>query len=88
MRSWALSAPCTRSSSARTGSSAPRLLDQQAKEWWSTRVARDLRREFPVMTGLSRSNLSYMRTSAAAWPDREKVPQAAGHLPWGHAPSC
>ncbi|WP_308471768.1 PDDEXK nuclease domain-containing protein [Rathayibacter sp. AY1D2] len=64
------------------------ILDQQAKEPWGTKVldrlAEDLRREFPAMTGLSRSNLFYMRAFAAAWPDREKVPQAVGHLPWGH----
>ncbi|MFF5794712.1 DUF1016 N-terminal domain-containing protein [Paeniglutamicibacter sp. NPDC012692] len=42
-----------------------------------TRLAEDLRREFPEMTGLSRSNLHYMRAFAAAWPDwNPNVPQA------------
>ena len=36
------------------------------------------------MTGLSRSNLQYGRALAAAWPANAHVPQAAGHLPWGH----
>ena len=48
--------------------------------------AADLRREFPDMTGLSRSNLHSMRLFAAAWPDSQIVPQAAGQLPWGHIP--
>jgi DUF1016 N-terminal domain len=33
------------------------------------------------MSGLSRSNLHYMRAFAAGWP--EIVPQAAEQLPWG-----
>ncbi|NQX13065.1 DUF1016 domain-containing protein [Microbacteriaceae bacterium VKM Ac-2855] len=64
------------------------ILDQQAREPWGAKVldrlAEDLRLAFPTMTGLSRSNLFYMRAFAAAWPDRENVPQAVGHLPWGH----
>ena len=40
--------------------------------------------EFPEMTGLSRSNLHYMRQMAAAWPADEVVPQPVGQLPWGH----
>ena len=51
-------------------------------------LAADLRREFPEMTGLSRSNLHYMRSFAAAWPltggSDEIVPQPVGQLPWGH----
>ncbi len=48
-------------------------------------MAEDLRREFPEMTGLSRSNLQYMRAFATAWLTWDpNVPQAVGHLPWGH----
>jgi len=64
------------------------ILARQENEGWGTkiidRLAADLRAEFPEMTGLSRSNIHYMRQFAAAWRDRENVPQAVGHLPWGH----
>jgi predicted nuclease of restriction endonuclease-like (RecB) superfamily len=63
------------------------IIDQQAAEDWGTKVigrlADDLRREFPETTGLSRSNLHYMRQFAEAWPG-EVVQQPVGQLPWGH----
>lgn len=62
------------------------ILEQQQKAGWGakvvTRLAEDLRAEFPDTTGLNRSNLLYMRAFAAAWP--EKVPQAVGQIGWGH----
>lgn len=64
------------------------IADRQTAEGWGTKVlerfSNDLRAEFPTMTGLSRSNLLYMRAFALAWPDRAKVPQLVGLLPWGH----
>jgi predicted nuclease of restriction endonuclease-like (RecB) superfamily len=65
------------------------ILDQQASAAWGgkvvERLAQDLRREFPEMTGLSRSNLLHMRSFAAAWPDGPSiVQQPVGQLPWGH----
>ena len=48
-----------------------------------TRLADDLRAEFPEMKGLSRSNLIYMRGFAAAWPD-PIVEQAVGQIAGGH----
>ncbi|HEY5430627.1 MAG TPA: PDDEXK nuclease domain-containing protein [Solirubrobacteraceae bacterium] len=67
------------------------ILRREASEGWGSRVidrlADDLRREFPDMTGLSRSNLKYMRAFAEAWP--EEMPgvgvgqQAVGQLAWG-----
>ena len=49
-----------------------RILAEQERQGWGsaviTRLAEDLRREFPDMTGVSRSNLQYMRAFAAAWP--------------------
>jgi DUF1016 N-terminal domain len=64
------------------------ILEREQREGWGAKVidrlAADLRREFPEMTGLSRSNLHYMRQLAAAWPDSEVVPQPVGQLPWGH----
>ena len=50
------------------------------------RLAADLRREFPEMTGLGRANLHYMRAFADAWP-ADVVPivqRPVGQLPWGH----
>jgi predicted nuclease of restriction endonuclease-like (RecB) superfamily len=64
------------------------ILARQDTEGWGARVidrlAQDLRREFPEMTGLSGRNLKYMRAFAEAWPDREFVQQVVARLPWGH----
>lgn len=64
------------------------ILTRQEQEGWGSKViarlSADLRREFPEMTGLSRSNIHYMRQLAAAWPDHKNVPQPVGQLPWGH----
>jgi predicted nuclease of restriction endonuclease-like (RecB) superfamily len=64
------------------------ILDRQAIEGWGARVidrlAEDLRRDFPDMTGLSPRNLKYMRAFAEAFPDREIVQQVVARLPWGH----
>ncbi|MDP9696190.1 UNVERIFIED_ORG: putative nuclease of restriction endonuclease-like (RecB) superfamily [Arthrobacter globiformis] len=65
------------------------ILERQASEGWGSGVigslAEDLRAEFQDMKGLSRSNLQYMRSFAEAWPAFDpNVPQAVGHLPWGH----
>jgi predicted nuclease of restriction endonuclease-like (RecB) superfamily len=48
------------------------------------RLAADLRREFPEVTGLSRTNLKYMRSLAEAYPGDEIGQQAVGQIPWGH----
>jgi predicted nuclease of restriction endonuclease-like (RecB) superfamily len=64
------------------------ILLRQSAEGWGTgvidRLARDLRRDFPDMTGLSPRNLKYMRAFAEAWPDRAIVQQLVAQLPWGH----
>jgi len=64
------------------------ILARQAAEGWGTgvieRLARDLKRDFSDMTGLSPRNLKYMRAFAEAWPDREIVQQLVAQLPWGH----
>ncbi len=64
------------------------ILYQQEAEGWGSKVidrlSSDLRRTFPRMKGLSRTNLHYMRAFAAAWTDKEIVQQLAGQLPWGH----
>ncbi len=64
------------------------ILTRQTAEGWGARVidrlAADLRRDFPEMTGLSPRNLKYMRAFAEAYPDPEIVQQVAAQLPWGH----
>lgn len=64
------------------------ILERQRTQPWGSavirRLALDLRREFPDMTGLSATNLQYMRAFAAAWPSEPASPQAVGKLPWGH----
>ena len=49
-----------------------------------TRLAADLRRAFPDMTGISTRNLKYMQAFADAWPDPAIVQQLVALLPWGH----
>ena len=64
------------------------ILTRQGTEGWGTKVidrlAADLRRSFPEMTGLSARNLKYMRAFAEAWPDQQFVQQLVALLPWGH----
>ncbi len=64
------------------------ILDRQKAEGWGTRVINrlsdDLRAAYPDMSGLSRSNIKYMRQMAAARPEPAIGPQAVGQLPWGH----
>ncbi len=63
------------------------LLRQQQEGWGSkiiTRLAKDLKREFPDMKGFSQRNLKYMRAFAEAWPDESIVQQAAAQIPWFH----
>jgi predicted nuclease of restriction endonuclease-like (RecB) superfamily len=64
------------------------ILARQESEGWGSKVierlAKDLRNEFPQMTGLSRTNLLYMRAFAEAYPDESIVQQAVGQIPWGH----
>lgn len=64
------------------------ILARQKQVGWGGKViqqlADDLRREFPDMKGLSRSNLLYMRKLAEAWADEVIVQQLVGQIPWGH----
>lgn len=67
------------------------ILERERRAGWGAKVidtlAADLRRAFPDMTGMSRSNLHYMRSFAAAWPcdggSEEIVQQPVGRLLWG-----
>ena len=64
------------------------ILGRQKHEGWGTKVidrlAGDLRRACPDMTGLSPRNLKYMRAFAEAWPEESIVQQLVAQIPWGH----
>ena len=64
------------------------ILGRQMEQGWGSKVidrlATDLHREFPEMTGFSPRNLKYMRAFAEAWPDESIVQQAAAQIPWFH----
>jgi predicted nuclease of restriction endonuclease-like (RecB) superfamily len=64
------------------------ILDRQQEQGWGAKVidrlAADLRAEFQDMTGLSRSNLEYMRRFAAAWPQRSFPQQTVGRSSEDH----
>lgn len=64
------------------------ILAQQNAQGWGAKVidqlAKDLRAEFPEMTGLSPRNMKYMRTFAEAWQEEAIVQQLVAQLPWGH----
>jgi predicted nuclease of restriction endonuclease-like (RecB) superfamily len=64
------------------------ILVRQRNEGWGTKVidrlASDLRRAFPEMTGISARSLKYMRAFAEGWPEEPMVQQVAAQLPWGH----
>ena len=65
------------------------ILTRQKHEGWGTKVidrlAGDLRRAYPDMTGLSPRNLKYMRAFAEAWPEESIVQQLVAQIPWGHS---
>lgn len=64
------------------------ILMRQRQEGWGTKVierlAKDLRLEFPGMTGFSRTNLMYMRAFAEAYSDEQIIHQLGGQIPWKH----
>jgi predicted nuclease of restriction endonuclease-like (RecB) superfamily len=64
------------------------ILERQEREGWGAKVidrlSADLRAAFPDMHGLSPRNLKYMRTFAAAWPDRQIVQEVLAQITWYH----
>ncbi len=64
------------------------ILQRQSVEGWGAktidRLAVDLKAAFPEMTGFSPRNLVYMRTFAAAWPQREFTHAPLAQLSWYH----
>ena len=65
------------------------ILTRQQSEGWGAKVvdrlAHDLLRAFPGMTGFGARNLKYMRAFAEAYPDQQFVQQVVAQLPWGHS---
>lgn len=64
------------------------ILDRQKEKGWGAKVidrlAKDLKREFPDMSGFSPRNLRYMRTFAETYPDEVIVQRSVAQLPWRH----
>jgi predicted nuclease of restriction endonuclease-like (RecB) superfamily len=64
------------------------ILHRQQEQGWGSKViaraAKDLKREFPDVTGLSERNLKYMKAFADAYQDKEFVQQLVAQIPWGH----
>lgn len=64
------------------------ILTRQKEQGWGAKVidrlAADLRKAFPEMTGFSPRNLKYMRAFAEAWPEEPIVQQLVAQIPWGH----
>ena len=57
------------------------------KEGWGSktleRLARDIKEEFPSLSGFSMRNLKYMRQFAESFPE-DNWAAAAAQIPWGH----
>jgi len=64
------------------------ILSRQQQKGWGAKVierlAQDLKREFPDMSGFSPRNLKYMRAFAEAYPDEQFVQRYAAQIPWRH----
>lgn len=64
------------------------ILSRQKDEGWGSqvinRLAKDLKREFPDMTGFAPRSLKYMRAMAEAYTDESIVRQLVAQIPWGH----
>ena len=64
------------------------ILAKQEEEGWGTKViqrlSKDLKREFPGMSGFSQTNLKYMKLFAESWPDWSIGQQLVDQIPWSH----
>ncbi|MBD0361454.1 MAG: DUF1016 domain-containing protein [Coleofasciculus sp. C3-bin4] len=64
------------------------ILARQKEQGWGSKVidrlAKDLKREFPDITGFSPRNLKYMRAFAEAYPDEQFVQEALAQITWYH----
>jgi len=68
------------------------ILASQKQQGWGAKVigrlAADLQREFPTLSGCAARNLKYMRAIAEAWPERATVQQLVAQLPWEKGFTC
>ncbi len=64
------------------------ILTRQQDQGWGgkviERLAKDLKREFPDISGFSQTNLKYMRAFAEAYSEEEIGQRSVGQLPWRH----
>ncbi|HEX5483837.1 MAG TPA: PDDEXK nuclease domain-containing protein [Terriglobia bacterium] len=64
------------------------ILARQNKKGWGAKVidrlAADLRKAFPDMSGFSPRNLKYMRAFAEAWPEEAIVQATLAQITWYH----
>jgi len=64
------------------------ILERQEQQGWGAKVvdrlADDLRREFPELSGFSSRNLKYMRLFAETWMDGQYVQRVVAQISWGH----
>lgn len=64
------------------------ILQQEQQQGWGAevvvRLARDLRSEFPDLTGFSPRNMRYMKSFAECWPEESILQQLVAKIPWGH----
>lgn len=62
------------------------ILQKQTEEGWGSkvidRIAKDLKKAFPDMSGFSPRNIKYMRKFAECWPDYEFVQRVVAQIPW------
>lgn len=62
------------------------ILERQNQAGWGAKVidrlAVDLKKSFPEMSGFSARNLKDMRKFAECWTDREIVQRTAAQIPW------
>ena len=61
------------------------ILERQSQEGWGakviSRLAKDLKTEFPEMKGFSSRNINYMRAFADTYPDEQIVQQLVAQIP-------
>jgi predicted nuclease of restriction endonuclease-like (RecB) superfamily len=64
------------------------ISERYEREGWGAksidRLAKDLKREFPDISGFSPRNLRYMRTFAETYTDQQILQQVVAKIPWGH----
>jgi predicted nuclease of restriction endonuclease-like (RecB) superfamily len=64
------------------------IVERQQNETWGKSVveqlAKDLRREFPQITGLSARNIWYMRNFYLAYHQNKKLPPLVAEIGWSH----